>query len=129
MQGDRQYYQNQAREDRQGFYANEGQYHGGYYVHDNDNWDDGEVAATAIGAAAIGAVGGYAAGASSSGTTNTSQTVVYTAPPPSGIASLPCNPTTTVVGGATYFRCGGTWYTQAYGSSGVIFIAVPAPSQ
>jgi hypothetical protein len=85
----------------------------------------------AVGAAALGAVGGYAAGqssASQSASTAPSSTVVYTAPPPSGSAGLPCNPNTAVVQGVTYYQCGSNWYTQAYGNSGVMYVPVPPPS-
>lgn len=102
--------------------------HGNHY--DNDDWDDGEVAAIAIGAAALGAMGGYVAGESSASQSTSATpptTVVYSAPPPSGSAGLPCTPYTAVVNGVTYYQCGATWYTQAYGSSGVIYMPVPAP--
>lgn len=123
MQDDRQAHQNQAREDRQDFYEDEidGHYRGGYY-HDDDDWDDGEVAAVAIGAAAIGAVAGYAAGEASAPAT----TVVYTAPP-AGYTSLPCAAMQTTVNGVIYYQCGPTWYTQAYGGSGVLYVPVPPP--
>jgi hypothetical protein len=97
----------------------------GYY--DNNNWDDGEVAAVAVGAAAVGAMAGYAAGQSNT-TTQTStpsNTVVYTAPPASG--GLPCTPNTTEVQGVIYYQCGTSWYTQAYGPNGPIYTPVPAP--
>ncbi|MDV6343917.1 hypothetical protein [Nitrosomonas sp. Is37] len=113
----------QARADTRESYA--GRYyddHGHY--HDDDDWDDGEVAALAIGAAALGAMGGYVAGQS---TATPSSTVVYSAPPSSGYASLPCAPYTTVVQGVTYYQCGSNWYTQAYGGSGVTYMPVPAP--
>jgi hypothetical protein len=85
------------------------------------------VAALAIGAAVVGGVVGYAAGQSSAEQAAApSSTVVYTAPP-SGSAGLPCTPNTTVVSGVTYYQCGTAWYTQAYGSSGVMYMPVPAP--
>jgi hypothetical protein len=27
----------------------------------------------------------------------------------------------------TYYQCGSTWYTQAYGSGGVVYMPVPEP--
>jgi hypothetical protein len=66
---------------------------------------------------------GHAAGQSSQSST----TEVNSAPPPSGSAGLPCNPNTTVVNGVTYYQCGSSWYTQAYGNTGVIYMPVPAP--
>jgi hypothetical protein len=101
----------------------QGAYYGGGYYHDDDDWDDGEVAAVAVGAAALGAVGGYAAGQSSA-----SSTVVYTTPPPAGYTSLPCTPSVIAVSGVTYYQCGSTWYTQAYGGSGVSYMVVAPPS-
>jgi len=108
-------------------------YHGGGYYHDgydDDNWDDGEVAAVAIGAAAVGAMAGYAAGESNTTqtvTTTPSTTVVYTQPPSSGYASLPCTPNVTTLDGVTYYQCGSAWYTQAYGANGAMYVPVPAP--
>jgi hypothetical protein len=77
----------------------------------------------AVGAVAVGAVADYAAGQSAQSST----TVVTSAPPPSGSASLPCNPNMAVVKGVTYFQCGTAWYTQAYGNTGVIYMPVSAP--
>jgi hypothetical protein len=88
------------------------------------------VAAVAVGAAAVGAMAGYAAGQSN--TTQTaapapSTTVVYAPPPATGSSGLPCTPNTKVVQGVTYYQCGASWYTQAYGSNGAIYTPVPAP--
>jgi hypothetical protein len=66
---------------------------------------------------------GAAAGKSSA-----SQTTVVYAPPPSGSASLPCDPNVSDINGVTYYQCGSTWYTAAYGSSGVIYMPVSPPS-
>jgi len=74
----------------------------------------------ALGAAAVGAVGGYAAGQSSATQTTTS-TVAYVQD-----SALPCsNPNVTEIQGVTYYQCGSTWYTQAYGNTGVIYVPVP----
>lgn len=74
----------------------------------------------ALGAAAVGAVGGYAAGQSSATQTTTS-TVPYVQD-----SALPCsNPNVTEIQGVTYYQCGSTWYTQAYGNTGVIYVPVP----
>jgi len=87
------------------------------------------VAAVAVGAAAIGAMAGYASGQSNTSQTTTaapSTTVVYTTlrlPP----RRLALHPNTTVVQGVTYYQCGTSWYTQAYGSNGVIYTPVPSP--
>jgi hypothetical protein len=99
-------------------------YDGHRYYYNDDDWDGGEVAAVAIGAAALGAMGGYAAGESSAAQ---STTTVYNAPPPSGYSSLPCTPNTSVVNGVNYYQCGASWYTQAYGNGGVVYMPVSAP--
>jgi hypothetical protein len=97
------------------YYYNNGHHH-------HDDWDDGEVAAVALGAAAV----GYMVGQSSAENTAPSNTVVYSASP-SGNGGLPCNPNTAVVNKVTYYQCGNDWYIQAYGESGVIYMPVPAP--
>lgn len=121
----------EARAETRETYA---EHHGGYYddhghyYGDGDDWDDGEVAALALGAAVLGGVVGYAAGESSAEQTAApSSTVVYTEAPSSGTGGLPCTPNTTVVEGVTYYQCGTSWYTQAYGSTGVIYTPVPPP--
>ncbi len=58
-------------------------------------------------------------------TSNT--TVVYTQAPPPANAQLPCNPDVSVKNGVTYYQCGTTYYMQAYGSSGPIYMPVPPP--
>ena len=57
-------------------------------------------------------------------TTTTTTTEVY---PPVQAAALPCNPTVTERQGVTYYQCGQTYYVQAYGGSGPIYMPVPAP--
>ena len=104
-----------------GYYG--GYYGGGPYYYDHhwdDDWDGGEVAAVALGAAAVGAMAGYAAG-----TQDTTSTVVYNAP--TGITALPCTPTVTAVSGVTYYRCNSTWYTQAYTGDTVTYVVVAPP--
>ena len=58
-------------------------------------------------------------------------TVVYAAPPPAAPApsnaSLPCNPNVVNKNGVTYYQCGQTYYMQAYGSGGPIYMPVPPP--
>ena len=86
---------------------------GGCY---NCGWDNGDAAAGFV----AGAIVGGAVVAASTPTTTT--TVVNTAP-----AGLPCTPNTAVYKGVTYYQCGTTWYEQAYGSNGVIYMPVPPP--
>jgi hypothetical protein len=115
------------RQENRQQYAGE-HYGGGYYGGgnddwDDDDWDDGEVAAVAVGAAALGAVGGYVAGTETAENT----TVVYNTPSPAGYTSLPCTPNVVPASGTTYYQCGSTWYTQAYGGSGVSYMVVAPP--
>ena len=42
-------------------------------------------------------------------------------------AALPCNPTVVQNAGVTYCQCGQTYYVQAYGGSGPIYMPVPPP--
>ena len=112
----------QNRQQYAGEYYGGGYYGGGYYHDDDwddDDWDDGEVAAVAVGAAALGAMGGYVAGTETAETT----TAVYNTPP-AGYTSLPCAPNLVPANGVTYYQCGSTWYTQAYGGSGVSYMVV-----
>lgn len=110
----------QARQDtlesHEGYYGPPGGYH-----YDDDNWDGGEVAIVAIGAAAVGAM-------AASSQNPQDSTVVYSELPPTGSAGLPCTPNTAVVNGVTYYQCGTSWYTQAYGNGGVIYMPVPPPN-
>jgi Meckel syndrome type 1 protein len=55
---------------------------------------------------------------------------VYAAPPPAAppsSATLPCNPNVVNKNGVTYYQCGQTYYMQAYGSGGPIYMPVPPP--
>lgn len=98
-QENRQQYREGAREDWQDYYDDH--YHG--------HWDS-PWGYAAVGAAAVTAA--YAIG------------TVVTA---STFATLPCTPTTVVVGGVTYYQCGPTWYSQAYSGGDVTYVVVEAP--
>ena len=85
----------------------------------DDHWDDyhhgygygyGHGGAVVAGAA-VGAAVGYAAGA----------TAAY-------YSTLPCTPTVVVAGGVSYYRCGSSWYNQAYSGSGVTYVIVNPPA-
>lgn len=105
------------------YYGGGGRYYGpppGSYHYDDDHWDNGEVAALAVGTAALGAVVGYAAGSN-----NASNNTTYVAPAP--IATLPCTPIVTSVRGVTYYQCGSSWYTLAYASTGPMYMPSPSP--
>jgi hypothetical protein len=57
-------------------------------------------------------------------------TVVTTAPapaPPPAPVAPPCNVAPIPVSGVPYYKCGATWYTAGYASSGVVYMPVPPP--
>ena len=126
-QSQRKQYSSQNMDNRQDAVQHSGGYYGGRYYNgnssSNDDWDDGEVVAVAIGAAAVGAAVGRATASQSS---SSSTTTVYTAPP-SATGGLPCTPNMSVFNGVSYYQCGTSWYTQAYGNTGVMYIPVPPP--
>jgi hypothetical protein len=80
------------------------------------------VAAVGLGAAAVGAMAGYAAGQY-----NAPSSTTYYPSANTSNGGLPCTPNTVVIQGVTYYRCGSSWYTQAYGSNGPIYTPVPPP--
>jgi len=53
--------------------------------------------------------------------------VVYTSAPPPPAATLPCKADTLNVNGVTYYRCGQSYYMQAYGNSGPVYMPVQPP--
>jgi hypothetical protein len=53
-------------------------------------------------------------------------TVVVAAPAPAPVAP-PCNVAPVPVSGAPYYKCGATWYTAGYASTGVVYMPVPPP--
>jgi hypothetical protein len=78
-------------------------------------WD---AAAAGAAAATTGAAIGAAAGAAMA---VPSGTAAYA-------ASEPCaSPRIVQSGGMTYFQCGSTWYTEAYGPAGPTFVTVQPP--
>jgi len=42
--------------------------------------------------------------------------------------SMSCTPTTSVVGGVTYYDCGGVWYNRVYSGGNVNYLVVDAPA-
>lgn len=90
-------------------------YHGD--CHNCDNWDNNDAAAGFV----VGAIVGGAVVAASQ---PQSTTVVTTAPAP---VAPPCNVAPIPVSGVPYYKCGGTWYTAGYASSGVVYVPVAPP--
>jgi hypothetical protein len=41
--------------------------------------------------------------------------------------TLPAGCVYSPVGGASYYTCGGAWFSPAYGANGVYYRVVPAP--
>jgi len=99
---DRQKHGNNRREDWQD-YADD---HQGYY--DSDHYDGYGYAGAAAAVAAGAAIGAAAA-----------------TPP---YWTLPCTPTTVVVGATTYYQCGSSWYIQAYSAGDVAYTMVNPPA-
>jgi len=46
---------------------------------------------------------------------------------PTYVTVLPCSPTVVATGGASYYRCGGSWYNQAYVNGSVTYVNVGPP--
>jgi hypothetical protein len=42
--------------------------------------------------------------------------------------SLSCTPTSSMVGGVTYYSCGGTWYSRVYSGGSVNYLVVDPPA-
>jgi hypothetical protein len=85
------------------------------------NWDSGDAAAGFVaGAVVAGGVAAATAAASSPPTT----TVVAAAPAP---VAPPCNVAPIPVEGVPYYKCGATWYTAGYASTGVVYMPVQPP--
>jgi hypothetical protein len=67
-----------------------------------------------------GAVGAAAAYDDEEETTTTTTTTTTT-------GGLPCDATAVDVDGVLYYQCGSTYYVEAYGGSGPIYMPVPPP--
>lgn len=107
----------------------------GYYYDDDDDWDAGSAAVGFVAGAVVGAVVTDAAHSSSSTSTSTSSAPPPPAPAPApapapvAAAGLPCAPDVSSVNGVTYYRCGQSYYMQAYGPSGPVYMPVQPPEQ
>jgi hypothetical protein len=89
----------------------------------SNNWDSGDAAAGFV-AGAI--VGGVVVAAASTPPPTTTAVTTAPAPPPAPVAP-PCNVAPIPVSGVPYYKCGATWYTAGYASSGVVYMPVPPP--
>jgi hypothetical protein len=115
-QGTRQEERTERQENRQESYDDIDVYYppyGGY--HYDDDWDNWDVAVGVV----VGGVVGAAVASDDDDEDDESSN--------STSASLPCNPAVTQVKGVTYYQCGQTYYVQAYGGEGPIYMPVPPP--
>lgn len=105
----------------------------GYYYNDDDDWDAGSAAVGFVAGAVVGAVVTDATHSSSTTSTSTSSAPPPPAPAPApapvAAAGLPCAPDVSSVNGVTYYRCGQSYYMQAYGPSGPVYMPVQPPEQ
>jgi hypothetical protein len=99
-----------GRQDSRQDAAQSGDYH-------YNNWDSGDAAAGFVAGAIVG-------GAAAAAATSAPATVVAV---PAGPVGPPCNVAPVAVSGVPYYRCGSTWYTEGYGSAGVVYMPVPPP--
>jgi hypothetical protein len=79
------------------------------------NWDSGSAAA------------GFVAGAVVAGSVAAASRAPAAAPAPAPVAP-PCNVAPVPVSGVPYYKCGATWYTAGYASTGVVYMPVPPPA-
>src|SRR5438309_3257684 len=107
-------------------------YAGSGGCHNCSNWDSGDAAAGFVAGAAV--VGVMGAAASQPAPTTTVVTVAEpVAPPPPAPAAAPapvappCNVAPVPISGVPYYKCGATWYTAGYASTGVVYMPVPPP--
>ena len=107
-------------------------YAGSGSCHNCSNWDSGDAAAGFVAGAAV--VGVMGAAVSQPAPTTTVVTVAEpVAPPPPAPAAAPapvappCNVAPVPISGVPYYKCGATWYTAGYASTGVVYMPVPPP--
>lgn len=121
-QGTRQEERTERQENRQEAYDDINVYYppyGGY--HYDDDWDNWDVAVGVV----VGGVVGAAVASDDDDDDDDDDDEKSTFSGPN--ASLPCNPTVMQVKGVTYYQCGQTYYVQAYGGDGPIYMPVPPP--
>ena len=96
-------------------------------------WDDccdyywNDEGAAFVAGATVGAMTTAAVASTTYPTSTTTTTTTTAPPPPSYVSALPCAATATVVSGATYYRCGSTWYQQAFASGQTVYVIVAPP--
>jgi hypothetical protein len=57
-------------------------------------------------------------------------TIQSPAPAPAAVTALPCSASTVVANSTTYYRCGSTYYVQAYAQGSLLYVPVaPPPGQ
>lgn len=94
----------------------------------NDDYDYGEAAAVAAGVAIVGAGAERRHETEAvAASTSTATAAAASTPTQQSLTSLPPGTTTTKVDGMTYYKSGSSYYIQAYGNSGPIYMPVKPP--
>ena len=100
-------------------------------VYEDEHWDaQGKgLAIAATGAVVAGTVAAVSsATAQPAAVAQPAQFATDPATAPPAAPAPPCaNPATVSAGGVTYTKCGSTWYTQAYGANGPVYVQSAPP--
>ena len=100
-------------------------------VYEDEHWDEGKglaVAATGVLVAGTAAAAASAVAAPPPAAAVPSSQFATPAATPLPPAAAPCaSPTSVPVGEVTYSKCGSTWYTQAYGANGLVYVQSAPP--
>lgn len=103
----------------------------GYYEQDDD-WDAGSAVVGFVAGAVVGAVVTDAAHSSAQASSAPESSAPASAPQATATAApagLPCVPVVSTVNSVTYYQCGQSYYTQAYGPSGPFYMQVQPPAK
>lgn len=98
-----------------------------YHDHDTDWDDDWDHSDAAVGFVVGAATGALVNEALQPEVVVTELTTPTSAPAPAAVTRLPCSPASSLVGGVTYYRCGSTYYVQAYTQGGLLYVPVAPP--
>ena len=78
----------------------------------------------------VGAVVGAVATDVAHSDTQVTEVTTIQSPAPAAVTALPCSASTVVANGTTYYRCGSTYYVQAYAQGSLLYVPVaPPPGQ
>ena len=99
-----------------------------YHYHDHDiDWDDDWDHSDAAVGFVVGAATGALVNEALQPDVVTTEITTASAPAPVAVTRLPCSPASSLVGGVTYYRCGSTYYVQAYTQGGLLYVPVAPP--